>query len=116
MIEGVCMNSRYEKKVYLSFLSIHILYHASMDPIYGSWMIEELQHHGYQVGPSHIYPLLKEMVDEGLLVCEENSDSGRMRKYYSITEKGRVLYHQLNEKITELSREIHQKKESGPRE
>lgn len=110
------MESRYEKKIYLSFLSIHILYHASIDPIYGSWMIEELHHHGYQVGPSHIYPLLKEMVDEGLLVCIENSDSGRMRKYYSITDKGIGLFQQLNEKITELSHEIHQKKIGGQHE
>ncbi|MCU0104957.1 PadR family transcriptional regulator [Acholeplasma vituli] len=75
------MNSRYEKKLYLGFLNMHILYHASKEPIYGVWMIEELNHHGYHVGPSHIYPILKEMVKEGLLEVYENSESGRMRKY-----------------------------------
>ncbi len=110
------MESRYEKKLYLGFLNIHILYHASIEPIYGVWMLEELKHHGYQVGPSHVYPLLKEMVVEGLLSVEENAASGRMRKYYRITEKGLYLLIELYDKIEELSREIHHKKQVISRE
>ena len=103
------MNSRYEKKLYLGFLNMHILYHASKEPIYGVWMIEELNHHGYHVGPSHIYPILKEMVKEGLLEVYENSESGRMRKYYRITERGKEVLTALNTKLKELTGEVRKK-------
>ena len=103
------MNSRYEKKLYLGFLNMHILSHASKEPIYGVWMIEELNHHGYHVGPSHIYPILKEMVKEGLLEVYENSESGRMRKYYRITERGKEVLTALNTKLKELTGEVRKK-------
>ena len=100
------MNTRFEKKIYLGFLNIHILYHASKEPIYGVWMIEELKHHGYQVGASHIYPLLKEMTTEALIVMEERNEKGRIRKYYSITPKGKQLLDELKMKVNELSHEV----------
>ncbi|OHD28874.1 MAG: hypothetical protein A2Y31_06740 [Spirochaetes bacterium GWC2_52_13] len=103
------MNNRYEKKLFLGFLNTHILYHASVAPIFGVWIIEELQHHGYRVGPSHIYPLLKKMCEEELLEVQENADTGRIRKYYSITKKGTTLLNELCGKICELTREIHPK-------
>jgi DNA-binding PadR family transcriptional regulator len=62
------------KKIYLGFLEAHVLHHASIMPIYGQWMIQELNHHGYHVGPSHIYPLLNQMEKQGLLIKEEKND------------------------------------------
>ncbi|MDD5293687.1 MAG: helix-turn-helix transcriptional regulator [Candidatus Izemoplasmatales bacterium] len=100
------INPRFEKKLYLGFLNIHILYHASIEPFYGVWMIDELKHHGYNVGASHIYPLLKEMTAEGLISMEEKKENGRMRKYYSITDSGTLLLEDLKLKVRELSREI----------
>lgn len=105
------MNTRFEKKLYLGFLNIHILYHASIEPIYGVWMIDELNHHGYNVGASHIYPLLKEMTAEGLLSMAEKNENGRIRKYYFITEKGNLFLSDLKQKVKELSSEIITKKE-----
>jgi PadR family transcriptional regulator PadR len=32
--------------------------HAGEKPLYGHWMIEELRHHGYEIGPGTMYPLL----------------------------------------------------------
>jgi PadR family transcriptional regulator, regulatory protein PadR len=100
------MNTRFEKKLYLGFLNIHILFHASMEPFYGVWMIDELNHHGYQVGASHVYPLLKEMTLEGLIVMQEKNENGRIRKYYSITDQGRILLSELKLKVKELSKEV----------
>jgi DNA-binding PadR family transcriptional regulator len=100
------MNTQFEKKIYLAFLNIHILYHASIKAIYGIWIIDELKHHGYKVGPSHIYPLLKEMTLEGLIVMDERNEKGRIRKYYTITDKGIILLSELKSKVLELSNEV----------
>jgi PadR family transcriptional regulator, regulatory protein PadR len=39
------------KEFYLGFIRIHVLHHASKEPIYGLWLIEELGHHGYKLSP-----------------------------------------------------------------
>jgi len=39
-----------------------------------------------------LYPVLREFEDEGYLVCEKLTVSGRQRKVYSITNKGREAY------------------------
>ncbi len=100
------MNERFMKKLFLGFLNVHILYHASKAPIYGAWMIEELNHHGYHVGSSHIYPLLKELTKENLLVMNEVLEGGKIRKYYQITPLGNTVLNELKERAKALSKEV----------
>jgi len=33
------------------YIRLHILHHAAEMEIYGQWMIDELGHHGYRLGP-----------------------------------------------------------------
>lgn len=101
------------QKIYLGFLHVHILYHANKEPFYGAWMIEELKEHGYQIGPSHIYPLLKQLVMEGLLHIKEQLIDGHVRKYYAITSEGKNVLNDLIHKVKELSNEIFEKNEIG---
>lgn len=96
----------HSKKLYLGFLQMHILHHASQEPIYGALMIEELNHHGYQIGPSHIYPLLNTMTQDGLLSMNEQLIQGKIRKYYQTTELGVEVLRDLIEKLKELASEI----------
>jgi len=97
---------RFINKLYLGFLNAHILYHASKEPIYGKWMMEELNHHGYKIGPSHIYPLLRSLLDEGLLLMESKIVDKHTIKYYQTTEKGNQVLKDLMVKIKELSFEL----------
>ena len=50
MVDGVL------RHLYLGFIRLHILYHAAKEPICGVELMEELQHHGYDVGPGTLYP------------------------------------------------------------
>ena len=61
------MKNSIKRKVFLGFIYIHILYHAKEAPIYGSWMINELQEHGYHMSPGTLYPIFHAMEEEGLL-------------------------------------------------
>lgn len=60
--------------------------------MYGYEMIEELKKRSenvFALKAGTLYPLLHGMEDKGFLTCYEEEAQGKMRKYYSITGKGR---------------------------
>jgi DNA-binding PadR family transcriptional regulator len=94
------------RKIFLAFIEIHILHHAKKEPIYGSWMIEELKHHGYDISAGTLYPIFHKMEKSSLIRSEKVLFEGKIRKYYSITETGEKMLNEALIKIKELSDEI----------
>jgi PadR family transcriptional regulator PadR len=90
----------------LGAMRAHILHHASRTPVYGSWMIEELERHGYDLSYGTLYPTLHKMEEEGLLYREDRVEGGRVRKYYSATEEGVRELGRVKHMIRELYREV----------
>ncbi len=91
------------RKLFLAFIQVHILYHAKKEPIYGSWMIEELQSHGYDMTAGTMYPIFHGLEKDGLLTAEKVHHNGKIRKYYSITPKGSAVLDEAKKKISEFS-------------
>lgn len=89
------------------------MYHASKEPVFGLSLIEELGRHGYRMSPGTLYPILHQMERNGFLFSEKTVVSGRMRKYYRITEEGTQALSQSYEKIKELSDELNEQQEMG---
>ena len=81
----------------------HVLYHAAEQEIYGQWMIEELAHHGYRLSPGTLYPLLHKMERDGYLTARRERDGRTLRKFYSITDKGRSGLALAKERIREFT-------------
>ncbi|KKK34330.1 PadR family transcriptional regulator [Mesobacillus campisalis] len=100
------MEDKVLRKLFLGFIQIHILHHAKEDPIYGAWMLEELKEHGYSISAGTLYPILHTMEADGLLVKEEKNVEGKIRKYYTATEKGIVILSEARNKAYELFKEI----------
>ncbi|WP_297439336.1 PadR family transcriptional regulator [uncultured Clostridium sp.] len=100
------MKEQIIRKIFNGFIYIHILHHGKVDEFYGSWMIEELKEHGYKVSPGTMYPVLKMMVDEGLLKRNERIVEGKVRKYYRATPEGISLLDDLKGNLAELMHEI----------
>ena len=48
-------------------LKLHVLHHAPEHPVYGLWLIEELEEYGYRVSPGTLYPLLHSLEKSELL-------------------------------------------------
>ena len=94
------------KDFFLGFVKIHILYHASKEPIYGVGIQEELSRHGYQLSPGTIYPTLHRLEKDGYLARESKVVMGKVRNYYSITEKGLGALYEARGKILELVNEV----------
>lgn len=100
------MEDKVLRKLFLGFIHIHILHHAKEHPVYGTWMVDELKSHGYSISAGTLYPILHTMESDGLLTREDRNVEGRIRKYYSITEKGNGILHEARDKAYELFKEI----------
>ena len=97
---------RLTRDFFLGFIKVHILHHASEEPIYGLAMIEELQRHGYVLSPGTLYPVLHGLEAAGYLSREDRNVEGKVRKYYSITEVGSAALSEARALIRELVNEV----------
>ncbi len=100
------MENRIIRKLFLGFINIHVLHHAQKEPFYGSWMIEELKRHGYEMSAGTMYPILHGLERDGLLQSENRVISGKVRKYYAITELGSSVLSESRKIAFELFKEI----------
>lgn len=100
------MDHKILRKLFLGFIHIHILHHAKEEAIYGSWMLEELREHGYEISAGTLYPILHNMEVDQLLEKEEVNVKGKIRKYYRITPKGEEVLKEARMKAYELFKEI----------
>jgi DNA-binding PadR family transcriptional regulator len=100
------MDDNILRHLYLGFIRLHVLYHAGKESICGVELMEELRHHGYEVGPGTMYPMLHQMETSGLLVYTEEIVNGKRRKNFRATAKGRKLLNQARAKLRELAAEV----------
>ncbi len=94
------------RKLFLGFIQVHILHHAAIEPIFGAFMIEELKHHGYDISPGTLYPIFHNLEKAELLTVENKNVEGKIRKYYSITNKGKEVLVEAKKKAKELVGEL----------
>jgi DNA-binding PadR family transcriptional regulator len=95
-----------DREFFLGFIKIHILYHASKEPIFGVEIAEELARHGYSLSPGTLYPVLHRLEKEGLMESSSRVVNGRVRKYYQATAEGKLVLEQSKRKIRELVTEV----------
>ncbi len=99
-----------DREFFLGFIKIHILYHASKEPIFGVEIAEELARHGYSLSPGTLYPVLHRLEKEGLMESSSRVVNGRVRKYYQATAEGKLVLEQSKRKIRELVTEVIEEK------
>lgn len=103
---SITMHDIIFREFFLGFIRLHILYHASQEPVFGLDMIRELARHGYSLSPGTLYPVLHRMEREGFLQLEKQVVNGKVRKYYRATEAGRQALAEAYAKVRELVNEI----------
>ena len=99
-----------DREFFLGFVKIHILYHASKEPIFGVEIANELARHGYNISPGTLYPTLHRLETEGYLESSSRVVHGRVRRYYQATAKGKMVLEQSRRKIAELVAEVIEEK------
>ncbi len=92
--------------IYSGLIRLHILHHASKEPIWGLGIIEELGRHGYRLSAGTLYPLLHGLEREGYLRSFEKRNGRHARRLYKATSKGRRSLRQAKTKVRELFAEL----------
>ncbi len=93
-------------ELYSGLVRLHVLYHATREPVFGFGMIEELNRHGYKLGPGTMYPLLHGMEKRGWLKSDKENVGGRSRRVYLATRTGRQALKAGQERVRELYLEL----------
>jgi len=68
---------------------IFLLWLISKHEAHGYQIIKLLKDEGMRVGANRLYPVLKNMLKDGVISQKEKRDGKRVRKVYVITLKGR---------------------------
>jgi len=92
---------------FLGFIRLHILYHASLEPVFGLDLIRELGRHGYSLSPGTLYPMLHGLERDGFLQSNEEVVEGKVRKYYRATRPGKKALADAHAKVLELVNEVY---------
>lgn len=75
-------------------------------PGYGYGLLEALADAGFPVEANTLYPLLRRLEKQGLLVSEWNTDESRPRKFYRTSPAGRELAESLLREWNTLARSL----------
>jgi len=92
--------------IYSGLIRLHILHHASKEPIFGLEIIEELGRHGYRLSAGTLYPLLHGLEREGYVRSFEKRNGRHARRLYRATSKGRQALREAKSKVRELFAEL----------
>ena len=110
-MEVFIISNKIIRKISLAFMRIHILHHAKQKPFFGLWMKEELESHDYEISTGTLYPILHNLEEDKIIRSEKKVVNGKIRKYYSITDKGEKVLKESKEKSLELFNEIFEEEE-----
>jgi DNA-binding PadR family transcriptional regulator len=103
---SITKSDKITRNFFLGFIRLHILFHASQEPVYGLDMIRELARHGYNLSPGTLYPVFHRLESDGFLQSEKRVVGGKVRKYYTITAAGRQALSEAEIKARELIGEL----------
>lgn len=73
---------------------------------YGYALLQTMQGEHIDIEANTLYPLLRRLESQGLLVSDWDTSESRPRKYYSINEKGETVYKELMEEWKKMQRSI----------
>ena len=95
-----------DRDLYSGLIRLHVMHHASEEPIFGLGMMEELARHGYRISPGSLYPLLHGLEKKGYLASREQRNGKSLRKLYRATPLGKKALKAARSKVLELLREL----------
>ena len=93
----------------LAHTSLLVLSLLSRQDMYGYQMISTLEQkldRTFALKEGTLYPILRELESQGAVSCYEQEVSGRVRKYYHLTRKGKRLLAEEREQWERYARAI----------
>ena len=75
-------------------------------PQYGYSLLQILTEKGVEIEAGTLYPMLRRLEKQGVLVCDWDTSEKRPRKYYVLSENGKTLYAHLLECWKKMNEQI----------
>jgi DNA-binding PadR family transcriptional regulator len=75
-------------------------------PIYGYSLVQNLQDNGIKIDKNTLYPLLRRLEKQELLISSWDTSENRARKYYEISDLGKTVLDKLIEEWKDLNSNI----------
>lgn len=75
-------------------------------PRYGYSLLQSLDEKRIRIEANTLYPLLRRLETQGLLISDWDTTESRPRKYYALSESGRELYAELKKEWRNMGREM----------
>jgi len=72
------------------------------EPVYGYSLVQYLAGKGVEVEANTLYPLLRRLEKQGLVLSQWETTSNKPRKYYMRNLKGTAVYEELKIQWTEM--------------
>ncbi|MDH7598903.1 MAG: helix-turn-helix transcriptional regulator [Sedimentisphaerales bacterium] len=99
---------RFESQLLKGIAPVVVLEILSRGPMYGYQLSQAIQERSRDIltlGRSTLYPLLYNLEAKGLIKGKwQTTDSGRKRRYYSITSRGKLELARQKAQLEELAR------------
>jgi PadR family transcriptional regulator, regulatory protein PadR len=73
---------------------------------YGYTLRKALAQHGLEIDESTLYPLLRRLETQGLLVSEWREEEKRNKRFYHLSSDGELMFAQLLQEWHELNKSI----------
>jgi len=87
-------------------LKLYVLHQIEKCPSYGGKLKKHLHDLGYEISPGSLYPLLHELEKAAYLKSRVKIFKGRTRKYYEITDPGRVCLGEMREEMSAILEDL----------
>ena len=75
-------------------------------PMYGYNLIKILEESGIPIEANTLYPLMRRLESQGLLKSEWETSETKPRKYYVMTEDGKLVFEKVKKHWYELSNNV----------
>ena len=95
-----------EREFLRGVVPVHVLHHATQEPVHGAWMASELARHGDSISPGTLYPRRHRMQRAGLLTSTQSTVDGRVLRSYRATAEGRRVLVRLRQLVGEVAGEV----------
>jgi PadR family transcriptional regulator PadR len=83
-----------------------MLHHAALGEVHGKWMVKELAHHGYHIGPGSLHRASHKMEAEGLIRSHSEVAVGQVHPRHVATAKGRRTLRSSKRRLRGLAEEV----------
>ncbi len=74
---------------------------------YGYTLRKALAQHGLEIDESTLYPLLRRLESQGLLVSQWREEEKRNKRFYRLSNDGEIMFVELLHEWRELNTSIH---------